>query len=411
LRVLAESLVPRVRSICFQVYRSGQSKKVKYVLNHCSSNLENLTLLIDIPKGDGSYDWEQELEEPRSWENLKQLNLWYCCDKSDSKAFWPWLWKRCGRVEMLTMGMIKDIVNSLGEGMVSMSNLNQIQVGQKNYVIPFEITDDELAMVLSGARKGWKTLTLGGAAKVGGASMAYLSRHLSTLETLVMGRHDDAMNTHLMLMIARCPALCTLAFADEHGLWRSNYSGFKAETFIDRDPCTGALKPWLCEASLQRLTFHISGIPRPDLLDNMAIHETVVEETYPGQGREIQSQVYDRIARFTNLKLLRLDDTGLSMGFGCRTSGIYSDCLEMSLESGLQKLAKLKALRVLDVSGMRTRIDVKEAQWMVQHWPDLRYVGGLQGSGTSMRALKWFQENCPQITVADRSVCFSKNIS
>ena len=127
----------------------------------------------------------------------------------------------------------------------------------------------------------------------------------------------------------------------------------------------------------------------------MAIHETVVEETYPGQGREIQSQVYDRIARFTNLGVLKLGNTGMTVSAGVdhRAHQNHFDCLEMSLESGLSKLAELKALMILDVSDMKTRIGVKEVKWMVDHWPDLRYVGGLQGNECSMEVVNWSQKN------------------
>ena len=43
------------------------------------------------------------------------------------------------------------------------------------------------------------------------------------------------------------------------------------------------------------------GIPRPDVKEDEA-----EKETYPGQGREMQGRVYDRLARLTNLETLWL---------------------------------------------------------------------------------------------------------
>ncbi|KAK3810867.1 MAG: hypothetical protein J3Q66DRAFT_350403 [Benniella sp.] len=388
LKIVAEFVIPRVRHIKLVAIFLEHPENVKYVLDHCSCKLEELSIIIDMSKADNNLDWGQEAEGYKAWGSLKRLNLWYCRDKSESKVFWPWLWKRCGQVEMLTMGMIKDTVNSLGEGMIShMPNLKQIEFGRNN--IPFDATDDELAVILTGARKGWTALSLGGASNFKEASVAVFSRYLTTLELLMVGRDDDTM----IQMVSRCPSLHTLIFFDEQNFWRGDCSGFKAETFIDRDPYTGALKPWLCEASLQCLTLHISGIPRPDLLGNVASHETVIEETYPGQGREIQSQVYDRITRFTNLRVLKLGNAGMTVSAGVdhRVRQNHFDCLEMSLESGLSKLAELKALMILDVSDMKTRIGVKEVKWMVEHWPNLRYVGGLQGN--SMEVVYWLQKS------------------
>jgi len=73
------------------------------------------------------------------------------------------------------------------------------------------------------------------------------------------------------------------------------------------------------------------GIPRPDVKEDEA-----EKETYPGQGREMQGRVYDRLARLTNLETLWLQ--------GDARYNRCHGCLEMSLESGhrLKGLRKLK---------------------------------------------------------------------
>jgi len=106
--------------------------------------------------------------------------------------------------------------------------------------------------------------------------------------------------------------------------------------FTNRDQEAGTLRTWACEASLKDLKIKITGIPRSYVKEDEA-----EKETYPGQGREMQGQVYDRLARLTSLEVLWLK--GDTRG---RTA---SGCLDMSLESGLCTLSELKMLKELDV--------------------------------------------------------------
>jgi hypothetical protein len=160
--------------------------------------------------------------------------------------------------------------------------------------------------------------------------------------------------------------------------------------FVDLDPDTGLLKPWLCERSLKVLEIKFAPIPRPD-----SENESMVAEAYPGQGREIQSQVYDRIARLTHLDTLRL-------GYICasRYTGYRPEMsLEMSLESGLDKLSGLKSLNELSIQKVATRIGTKEVQWMVENWPNLSAIYGLDERGRDVEAVECIRENFPKIVV------------
>jgi hypothetical protein len=114
-------------------------------------------------------------------------------------------------------------------------------------------------------------------------------------------------------------------------------------------------------------------------------------EDYPGHGREIQQRVYDRLARFTNLETLWL--------------GGYRDypetyCLEMSLESGLDRISGLKRLKLLGVYFMRTRIGEAEVKWMVEQWPKLSVIYGLSRL-KNWEAVKWLQQHHPEILMEE----------
>ncbi|KAF9999710.1 hypothetical protein BGZ65_004980 [Modicella reniformis] len=169
---------------------------------------------------------------------------------------------------------------------------------------------------------------------------------------------------------------------------------FEANMFIDRDPITGLLKTWACESSLKVLKLMVTGIPRPDLEG-----DKVLEEVYPGEGRKIQSQVYDRIARLTNLETscLAYEEAAYL------NNPMQWSCVEMSLESGLDKLSGLKALKELGVSCMRTKIGLKEVQWMTEQWPRLRaiyYLGmwnDMDLDDERRAAVQWLKKHHPEI--------------
>ena len=90
---------------------------------------------------------------------------------------------------------------------------------------------------------------------------------------------------------------------------------------------------------------------------------------------------------------------------------MQTECLEFSLESGLEELAGLKELEVLDVNPLAHRIGVPEVQWMVIHWPKLGAIRGLRYSEYNhkfggripvigvMECVRWMGEHRPDIII------------
>lgn len=148
------------------------------------------------------------------------------------------------------------------------------------------------------------------------------------LERLVWDRCDHFSSHDAVQVLASSPNLHTLL--DITGI-PSKSTRINATIFADRDLNSGLLKAWDCEGSLTTLRVRITGVPRPDL------PECQVQERYLGEGREIQSQVYERLARLTRLESLWLGESPYLKD--------QFDCLEMSLESGLHKLSGLKWTR------------------------------------------------------------------
>jgi hypothetical protein len=61
--------------------------------------------------------------------------------------------------------------------------------------------------------------------------------------------------------------------------------------------------------------------------------------------------------------------------------GYFTDTLELTLDSGLGKLAALKDLEMFGFEGCNHLIDRSELDWMIKSWPRLRAMSGLRQNG------------------------------
>ncbi|KAI8352338.1 hypothetical protein B0O80DRAFT_454297 [Mortierella sp. GBAus27b] len=388
---IAEMVVPNVRH--FRLSNKGHRRletwRLKYILDHCSNKLEELVLDVVLSfKGDVLEEEEGKEEkdqEPKSWTRLKQLSLLDFNRKPASMDFCSWLWKRCDHVEKLQVDNIYGTTRSLAAGMLKhMSNLREIRLGIRWL---YNLPDDEIAMLLSGSRKGWRVVELRRIERFGKASRRALSEHFSSLEQLLVDGSQGFTDHDMIQVLTSCPHLHTLIDTDSIRL--------DANRFIDRDPIVAHFRTWACESTLKVLSIVIRGIPRPDLMTNGSNVEIDHD-----QQQEVQSQVYDRLARLVNLEVLRLGYVPAG-GSSSRNDAIQKDCLAMSLESGLWKLEGLKSLRELGVARMKVKVGVKEVQWMAEHWPQLRAIQGLdrRRDEAVVEAVKWMRRHRPEIAI------------
>ncbi|KAF9910535.1 hypothetical protein EC991_006353 [Linnemannia zychae] len=104
--------------------------------------------------------------------------------------------------------------------------------------------------------------------------------------------------------------------------------------------------------------------------------------------KRLHEAVYDQLARFTKLKILDL-------GYEYRSTwsyitryttagneyrdygGLIKDTLQLSLASGLDRLATLENLQVFGFEGVDHEMDLFELEWIAIHWPRLRIMRGL----------------------------------
>ncbi|KAF9351160.1 hypothetical protein BGX34_000758 [Mortierella sp. NVP85] len=383
-KTIVQTVLPRVRHLSIQTLFNNDIErfsKLKSFLIRCPTMPEKLTLEVDCMKygekgseedGDGDDEDEEEPEviEQNNWRPLKELALRPrgCTDRLERKSFWSWLFKHCGEVEQLEVSKIRGSTDlRLREAMlVHMPKLQGIILGHDIAADPFApyLKNDRATVLLAGSHNGWKSVRLKGTVRFGESARIALERHFGTLEELHLDRGFRGLTGRdLPSVLFLSPNLHTLVDDDQNFYENAIFSRCEAALFIEE-------RNWACKSTLKVLKIKLHGIPRPDLEGSA--------ETYIGMGPQLQRHVYDRLAQLTNLEILWLGNRSYKANAARKeVMKDQRDCLEMSLESGLDKLSDLKSLKELSVSGMTTRIGVKEVQWMAEHWPNLRIVYGL----------------------------------
>lgn len=396
IKTVADFILPHTRKMTID-HGPVESWRLKYLLARCSRKLEELAIYTAVTgPEDGMVDDEESKEEEvlNKGAQPRYLRLDKIGDASEPKAFWSWLWKRCMYVERLEVLCISNVVHSLAKGMLShMSNLDRIELGSETYsygddegydVYCMELEDEHVAALLSSCRKGWKVVQVRSSASFEDAAWKSLTNHFFTLEEMVVLGGVSFGSTKLRCILSSCPNLHTLVTIDDGTYLNSDeyYVQIYAKDFVDLDHATGALNPWACEKSLKVLKV---------LVTSVCGHESYRPAP--------QSQVYRRLARLTNLETLWLGhDPHISTERRANDSAIeQTQCLQMSLESGLNMLQGLKALQELSVSNMMTLIGWRELQWMTQQWPRLRIIMGMDERDRDKEAAQWLQDHSSKI--------------
>ncbi|KAG0210323.1 hypothetical protein BGX33_004981 [Mortierella sp. NVP41] len=189
---------------------------------------------------------------------------------------------------------------------------------------------------------------------------------------------------------------------------------FDAQALIDSvmtpTQYTTAICTWACEKSLKVLRMMIGGLVRTPLSSTSSTMDTT-----PDGALDLQRQVYRLIGSLTQLE-------ELCLGFGTEEDSIFTlpqqqgrqeDCLEFSLDSGLELLEGLKSLRVLNVSRMSHRIVLAEVQWMCAQWPRLHAIEGLLRVKSLERSKAENENVCSEVLIEEREreeeiVCWLK---
>ncbi|KAF9150211.1 hypothetical protein BG015_007991 [Linnemannia schmuckeri] len=157
---------------------------------------------------------------------------------------------------------------------------------------------------------------------------------------------------------------------------------------------------WNCTL-LTQLDIQITNIPRPDVLydwkgdritlegENTTAHSEITTINSMDESRRLQRKIYTRLASLVNLKSLQLGAGCSQMArveitlphngkTGSFDRGQQLNCLEMSLDSGLEILSRMKRLRLLYVQSMEHRIGIREMKWFAREFPNFQLLAGVE---------------------------------
>ncbi|KAF9548786.1 hypothetical protein EC957_005720 [Mortierella hygrophila] len=160
---------------------------------------------------------------------------------------------------------------------------------------------------------------------------------------------------------------------------------------------------WNCTL-LTELNIQITNIPRPDVLfdwkgdrilpfpDRAETTTTSSSSMEMDESRRIQRKIYTRLATLVNLESLQLGgarqlpSVKVTIPHNGKTGSFHRsqqlDCLEMSLDSGLDILSGMKSLRKLYVHRMEHRIGIREMKWFEREFPEFQSLFGIEPQTT-----------------------------
>ncbi|KAF9921449.1 hypothetical protein FBU30_008492 [Linnemannia zychae] len=209
-----------------------------------------------------------------------------------------------------------------------------------------------------------------------------LTKHCNQLEYLRFNIERGTGHKELHQLFIACPNLKRL---------RGKGHEIVGEDFIQNHA-------WSC-TTLQELDLSIVNIPRMNetqehvweamLRQNKSVPETDEELEAVTQRKHshlFQRSVYENLAKYTHLRHLNMScfdnvPSGLTLENlklldhdSCRATFA---CLEFTVESGLEILARIPRLEVIGVGRLDHRITTRDLQWMCDQWP-LKRVEGLE---------------------------------
>ncbi|KFH70214.1 hypothetical protein MVEG_03065 [Podila verticillata NRRL 6337] len=292
-KTIANSLASNLKELSLQGPRNDScfgmsSKWYLYIIPRCLSKLEKLTIYNDpLPGDNGDFVSEKPPIAEVKFLGLKELVLDHCWSK-DELSMWDWLWRGCCNVERLELRTWSaDLTYDLAARIrLYLPKFNSI-------VVKHMILWKAIAPLLSACAGGWKNIQLD--ATLDQMTCDALAKQCATLKVLEVMNILTASSKTLRCVLSSGPRLKALITIDEKWHHRNRIPYLYVNEFIDLDSLSNTLNPWASEMSLKMLKAKIKCI----------------------QGR-------------------------MSSAFWLED--YQYDCLEMTLESGLDQLKDLKNL-------------------------------------------------------------------
>ncbi|KAG0012192.1 hypothetical protein BGZ82_002696 [Podila clonocystis] len=378
---LALTILPRVNCLSIKDDHDRRKaiplSKFKQALA-AASELSMLTLAIHKFKPEkhsdvDSYSFDNT-PDPTVTARPKRLHLWTLLDP----ACCSWLWPACGDVQelelcRLSIHVFERVVGAIQNSMPLLIKVafSEIQATEDDH----HLDDQRTARILAAGTKGWQAVHFGMVSTLGLGALDSLLQHTSTLEEFSV--ISAQVSANITQILKSCPKLTFFHAARE-------FVKIEGATFIDWDEGSDSLHPWACCETLETLAINIFDIPHKDPLARDAQNED-----------KTQKRVCERLGTFTSLKTLQLAPRAHQIR---ERDEDQEESLHLTLETGLDKMDGLKKLEELYIGNMDHRVGLQEAKWMVEQWPKLRKLSGLNASS---EAFCWLRSSRHKIMLND----------
>ncbi|KAG0087521.1 hypothetical protein BGZ92_007269 [Podila epicladia] len=380
-RTRFESLLPLIASGLpnLEVLRCADTSRVdhylaKVVLEHLPESIRSVDIFVHTIYTEGldidanAVQARLQGHEPKQHHALESLSIaGYFFSTEDYEFLMPFL-ERCRNSMSFYVGgnrwfcvpQIRETFSRLGF---------YLQYLEPDNLVHRADTCDAYIAEYIRLSSRWKTIHLQYCQSVGPLTVAAILDNCDCLESFNLTGCSGVSSTEIRSILGKTKYLKTFAALNRDCTEDANDPFISAADFIALEWGSRSLEEFSCKIEVP---------PRPN-------HHAGEEEKKPSRVSDVlaeyqttQRQVYQKLAKQTSLKELNLGhDCPINPSLNERQ--FQSQCLEMTLESGLDELFSLRELEMLNVSNMAQRIGVGELEWMNRSWPKLDKLCGMFG--------------------------------
>lgn len=214
----------------------------------------------------------------------------------------------------------------------------------------------------------WKIMDLGYCRHIGPLAVRAILDNCDHVEFLKLNGCNRVSSADLQSILSHAVLLKTFEGLEARGHIFAGDPFMSAHDLIALNWGSLSLKTFRCQIKVPRSDDHSGEVEEEEGFSR--------QSGAAAASLAVQRQVYRKLAEQTHLKELQL-------GHHPSPSSVLNErryqeqCLELTLESGLDELACLQQLEVLIIGHIAHRIGVAELRWMNKNWPKLRSVVGL----------------------------------
>ncbi|KAF9273068.1 hypothetical protein BGZ74_004923, partial [Mortierella antarctica] len=278
-----------------------------------------------------------------------------------------WLWSCCSDLNELRIHRIPiNIFQRVSYAMRKMTKLESLVLGNMEESKSLRgFTDQQVASIVR-AHRGLQSIALGQIANVGVLTTEVLAE-MGPLQDLMICQANARAKTTSILASCQLHSFDTIRDRTSASI---DFPTINAKNMVDHED-DGTLRAWNSEPSLQMLSIRIGSIGQA--VDPHAPNATAADQ----RSVTYQIEICSRLARFTSLVVLRLGHISSANPRIARHNQ-QTDCLQLTLLTGLCQLEPLTNLIEFNVSEMRHAIGVAEVKWMMTNWTKLAILKGLR---------------------------------